>query len=196
MCRVCQEGDLGNYIQVSKLGQMFLVLPAIIASTIFPQTAAGFKEQVKHSMQILSRMIFVFYLIIIILLAATGYRLFPFVFGPTFEDMYAAFLWLSPGILSLSILAFLSAYHAGKNLVIINLTGAVIALVIIVIGDLLLIPRFGIIAAAQVSSVGYLSNLAYSLYHFIKEYKVGIGSFFILRRSDISRVRSILKRKA
>ena len=194
MCPVCREGDLGNYIQVSKLGQMFLVLPAMFASMIFPQTAAGFKEQVNHSMQVLSRMIFNAYLLILLFIALTGYRLFPFIFGESFMGMYSAFLWLAPGILSLSLLAILSAYNAGKNRVIVNLTGALIALVIIVAGDILLIPRYGIIAAAQVSSIGYASNLVYALYHFSKEYKLRVGGFFFMRKADVARIKNILSK--
>src|SRR5690242_13330172 len=32
---VCTDADLGNYIQVSKLGQMMLIVPQIIASVVF-----------------------------------------------------------------------------------------------------------------------------------------------------------------
>ena len=38
---VCTKADLGNYIQVSKLGQMMLIIPQIIASVVFPRTASG-----------------------------------------------------------------------------------------------------------------------------------------------------------
>jgi len=191
ICSVCKEGDLGNYIQVSKVGQIFLIVPAIIASAIFPRTAAGFREQVNSSMQVVSRFVFFTYLLVVLLLVFIGKRLFPFVYGDTFRDMYLPFLWLSPGILSLSVLAFLSAYNAGKDRVMINLVGALLALVVIVIGDILLIPRYGIIAAAMVSSLGYLSNLVYALYHFKKEYNSNLASFFIPGRSDVDRIKTI-----
>ena len=32
----CTAKDLGNYIQASKLGQMMLILPSILGSTLFP----------------------------------------------------------------------------------------------------------------------------------------------------------------
>ena len=42
---VCSAADLGNYIQVSKLGQMMLVVPQIIASVVFPRTASGIEPE-------------------------------------------------------------------------------------------------------------------------------------------------------
>ena len=41
---VCTAADLGNYIQVSKLGQMMLIIPQIIASVVFPRTASGMTD--------------------------------------------------------------------------------------------------------------------------------------------------------
>src|SRR6202042_3662537 len=37
--RFCSDNELGNYIQVSKIVQLFLILPLTIASIVFPYTA-------------------------------------------------------------------------------------------------------------------------------------------------------------
>jgi O-antigen/teichoic acid export membrane protein len=42
---VCTAADLGNYIQVSKIGQLMLLVPQIIASVVFPRTASGIHEK-------------------------------------------------------------------------------------------------------------------------------------------------------
>ncbi|HTE09962.1 MAG TPA: polysaccharide biosynthesis C-terminal domain-containing protein [Chitinophagaceae bacterium] len=192
ICKTCIEGDLGNYIQVSKIGQMFLLLPVIIASAIFPLTASGFRNEINNGLPVLARAILLLYLIILGFLAITGQWLFPWVYGETFERMYLPFILLIPGILSLSTIALLTAYNSGKNKMAINMKGSLIGLVVIVAGDWLLIPKYGIAAAAVVSSAGYISYLSYLLYVFKKEYNIAVSNFFIPVRADWQRLQQIL----
>ena len=178
----CSENALGNYIQVSKLGQIFMLVPSMIAAIIFPKTASGLHAGISDSLQVLSRFLFNIYIIVIFVLIVSGQWLFPFLYGKSFNEMYYAFLLLSPGILSLSTLALLSAYFAGKNKLTVNLAGSIFSLAVIIAGDILLIPKFGIRAAAGVSSGGYICYLMYSMHIFRKEHKNSIINFFILRK--------------
>jgi O-antigen/teichoic acid export membrane protein len=191
MCPVCNEADLGNYIQVSKLGQMFLLLPGILASAIFPHTAAGFREQVNNWLPSLVKGIFYIYLFIIIFFVLAGQWLFPWVYGETFDRMYLPFLFLVPGILSLSAISLLSAYNAGKNMVKTNVKGSVAGLAVIIAGDWFFIPKYGISAAAIVSSTGYLIYLVYLLYIFNKEYHIAAKYFFIPVAGDWQKLQKI-----
>ncbi len=186
----CSDQDLGNYIQVSKLGQIFLLVPTMLAAIIFPKTASQLDENMRSSLQSLSRILFTIYFSLIIILVICGKWLFPFIYGPTFDEMYKPFLYLSVGILSLSTQALLAAYFAGKNKLATNLIGSVIALIIIVTGDILLVPKYGINAAAAVSSSGYLCYLLYSIFVFNKEHKTKLSDFFVLKQSDISHLKS------
>ncbi|GAC1431415.1 MAG: hypothetical protein NVSMB7_07500 [Chitinophagaceae bacterium] len=191
MCKSCIEGDLGNYIQVSKTVHIFLLVPAIIASAIFPLTASGQKSRVNSMLPVLARTIIVFYMGILGLLVITGRWLFPWVYGETFDRMYLPFIFLIPGILSLSIIALVTAYNSGKNKIALNMKGSLVGLAVIVTGDLLLIPGYGIAAAASVSSAGYISYLGYLLYVFKKEYNIPVSNFFIPMRGDWQRFRQI-----
>lgn len=190
----CTEDALGNYIQVSKLGQIFMLVPSMIAAIIFPKTASGLYGGVSDSLQVLSRFLFNTYIIVIVVLIVSGKWLFPFLYGKSFNEMYYAFLLLSPGILSLSTLALLSAYFAGKNRLAVNLAGSVFSLLVIFAGDILLIPKFGIRAAAAVSSGGYICYLIYSMHIFRKEQKNSLINFFILKKSDMSYVTKLFQK--
>jgi O-antigen/teichoic acid export membrane protein len=106
--------------------------------------------------------------------------------------MYPAFLFLIPGILGLSTLYILTAYYAGKNRVMVNLKGASLTLFIIILGDALLIPSYGIIAAAAVSSAGYIAYHVYVLSIFTREYKTPAIGFFAFKLSDLSRFKRSL----
>lgn len=192
----CNASDLGNYIQVSKIAQVFFILPGILAGTVFPLTAGGQRQYVNDMLATISRLIFMFYIFCCGILALTGYWLFPALFGESFKNMYVPFLLLIPGILALSTLYTLTAYYAGKNKISINIKGASIALAFMIIADLFFIPKYGIIAAAIVSSMSYLLYHIYVLYTFITEYKTSAISFFNFNLSDIQKIRNSIFNKA
>ncbi|MEO7960476.1 MAG: oligosaccharide flippase family protein, partial [Ginsengibacter sp.] len=188
--------DLGNYIQVSKIVQMFFVLPGVLAAVVFPVTASGRRKEVNELVKMISRSVLFFYGVACLLLLVVGRWLFPLIFGESFNEMYVPFLLLIPGILSLSALYTLTAYYAGKNRVIVNLKGSLITLGIITVGDAILIPVYGINAAAAVSSVGYMFYYAYILSVFCKEYDTSLADFFIFKFSDISRIKNTIMGKS
>ena len=187
--KYCSADELGNYIQVSKLVHLFFILPTILASAVFPLTAQGQKEAIHKLLTLLSRSIFVIYIFVCLALALTGQWLFPLVFGASFSAMYQPFLWLIPGILALSGIYTLTAYFAGKNRIKVNIIGSVYALIVIFIGDIIFIPKYGIVAAAIVSSVGYLVYQVYIIRIFKKEYQSSVADFFIFRSSDWQQIK-------
>jgi len=190
--KYCTAQDLGNYIQVSKLGQMFILLPIIFASAIFPLTAGGQREEVNHVLKIMTRILLVLLGSCCLVLALTGNWLFPFVFGESFSRMYKPFLLLIPGILALSSLNPLAAYYAGKNRLGVNVKGSVFALMVIIAGDIIFIPRFGTQAAAAVSSLGYMVYYFYVLRIFTHEYQASIGEFYLIRSSDFRWLKTLI----
>ena len=59
--------DLGNYIQVAKLGQMLLIVPQIIASVVFPRTASGFdRQRINHIIMVMARLFSQLFLLLFI----------------------------------------------------------------------------------------------------------------------------------
>ena len=116
--------------------------------------------------------------------------------GATFDAMKLPFIILIPGIFSLSVLTLLAAYFSGKGKVKVNIQGTIIALVVVVVGDYLFVPRYGIIAAAAVSTVGYTVNLGYELYVFYKDYDINLFDFFRWRKEDYRWIKELLFKKA
>lgn len=188
--KYCSTEQLGNYIQVSKLAHLFFILPTILAGVVLPITAGGKKEDINQLLTLLSRTIFFFYLLACLVLAVTGKWLFPFVFGESFTDMYQPFLLLIPGILALSGIFTFTAYFAGRDRIKVNIWGSIYALLIIVIADMIFIPRYGINAAALISSIGYLVYQIYIIAVFKKEFKTALPDFFIFKFTDVQKLRN------
>lgn len=182
--KYCNDADLGNYIQACKLAQLFFILPSILAAVVFPMTASGRREEMNEKMQLLSRGLILAYCIACLGLVAVGYWLFPFVFGETFTNMYLPFVLLVPAILSYSVIHLLAAYYSGKKVLSVNFKGNLVALIIIVVGDMLIIPRFGITGAAIVSSIGYICYMSFILLMHRKEYKSSFADFLFFRKKD------------
>jgi O-antigen/teichoic acid export membrane protein len=192
--KFCTLPELGNYIQVSKLGQMLLIVPSIISSVVFPHTAGGMpREEMKDKILRIGRIISVLYIILFAFILLAGKWMFPFIFGYTYRLMYYPFLLLLPGIWALSNLFVLSAYFGGVNKVKVNVMGAAIALLVIVAGDVIFIPAYGIKGAAAVSSAGYFVNFFYSFFHMKKEHPVSIKQYLPLNKVDIQWLRSIIR---
>ena len=187
--RYCNPDELGNYIQISKVAQMFFILPAILAGALFPLIAGNHIGKIENTLKVISRTIFFLYLLGCGVLIIVGKWLFPFVFGESFSGMYQPFLFLIPGILVLSTLYTLTAYFSGKNKVSVNLMGSFLALIVIVAGDALLIPKYGIIAAASVSSLGYITYHIFVLYTFNRIHRSGVVDFFYFRLSDLKKLK-------
>jgi O-antigen/teichoic acid export membrane protein len=181
----CSIMELGNYIQVSKLGQIFILLPTTMASAVFIHTASK-KEPGTESLKLISRWVTFFYTIAICAIILLGSRLFPFLYGPSFNLMYKPFLLLSPGIISISTLTLLTSYYAGRGMVLINVKGAFYALLIILTGNFFFTPKYGIYAAALTSSLGYIFYQVYVMSVFKKEYKdTRLSDFFVPMRKDL-----------
>ena len=183
---IADKNELGNYIQISRLGQMLLIIPSIIASTVFSVTAEGSSTQMPQRVQQLSRIIFFVAVSCCVVLLLCGKWLFPFIFGSSFDNMYTPFLFLVPGIISIATLYPFTAYYSGKNEIAKNIAGSLVALVIIILGDYVLIPKLGINGAAIISSIGYISYEVYILYLFKKETGVSIADSFIIKKGDFN----------
>lgn len=192
--KYCTAQELGNYIQVSKLGQMLLIIPTIIASVVLPQTAGGGTEhtEMKENIIRIGRIFTILHVFLFLMILLSGKWIFPFVFGQTFQLMYIPFLLLMPGIWALSNVTILNAYFAGINKVKINVQGASLALLVILAGDFIFIPQYGIFAAAIVSTAGYTVNFMYSFFILQKEHPVSISKYLSLNKKDIISLRSLI----
>ena len=189
---LCNAAELGNYIQVSKIAQLFFILPTILASIVFPLTISKPKDQILRWITGLSRFIFFIYVIVCIIAIACGYWLFPFVFGDTFTDMYVPFVLLVPGILSLSVSFTLTAYFAGIKKLDVNIKASLLALIIVLIGNFMALNFYSINVAAIVSSLSYFFLMIYLIAVIKKQQPIPTSAFFIFKLQDFADLKSII----
>ncbi len=183
--KYCSEIALSNYVQVSKMGQLLVLLPTIIAGVVFPYSS-GFEEDLYLvKLHALCRIIGFLFLPVAILVIISGYWIFPWLFGDGFADMYPAMLFYLPGFYFLSIVTLLAAYIAGRAMLTKNLVASGIALVIVIAGDIFLIPVWGINGAAAVSSLSYFLCMVYLLWIFKQHFGSKPKDFFVIQLKDL-----------
>lgn len=190
----CSNASLSNYIQVSKFGQLLILVPSIIGSLVFPYSAGNTTVMTVDKVQQLCRAITLIFIPVTFILIVTAYWILPWIFGTGFNQMYTALLLYLPGFFALSIVTVLAAHLGGKKMLKYNLAASFMALVLVVTGDVLLIPTGGINAAAAVSSVGYMACAVYLLWVFKVKFNCNAGPFFSIKRNEINYIlKSYLK---
>ena len=192
--KYCSNIALGNYVQVSKFGQLLILVPSIIGSIVFPYSAGNNSAMPVSKVQQLCRTITLIYIPVTLTIVLTAYWILPWIFGEGFNLMYTSLLLYLPGFFSLSIIAVLAANLAGKKMLNANLLASLIALIVVVIGDVLLIPIAGINAAAAVSSVAYIVCGIYLLWFYKKKFHCNVTDFFSFNKEEIKDIFNHLKK--
>ncbi len=183
--RYCNPIALSNYMQVSKIGQLLVLIPTMIATVIFPYSSGAAEGEYLPQLQSVCRTVSVFFMPAALLLIVSGYWLFPWLFGEGFGQMYQAILYYLPGFYALSMVTLLASFLAGRAKLSVNLVGSLLALIVIATGDVLLIPLLGINAAAAVSSVGYFACGIYQLRYYKRTFNCSITDFFVPRKNEL-----------
>jgi O-antigen/teichoic acid export membrane protein len=190
----CSSLELGNYIQASKIGQVFLVLPAVVSSAIFPLTASGMLPYPAKNIESLSRSLLFFSSVPAVGLLCSGKWVFPFIFGHSFAAMYIPFALLTPGILAFCVISPITAYYGGRRILHVNFFSLVIAVTCMVALDAVFVPRYGIRAAALVTSLCYMIYCTCLLGFYKKDHDVAVANFFVIRKSDFEWVKKVFSK--
>ncbi len=152
---------LSNYIQCGKIGQYFIYFSAVISSTILPFIAT---DKIATNFIAWKKMMTPYFLIIFsgaFILIFFGQYLYPFIYGNDFSEMNKYMIILLPGYVCLGMLTLVNAIYIGKGNIKKILTGDIIGLTIVFTGDSFLIPEFGVVAAAIISSLSYILVFLY-----------------------------------
>lgn len=179
--------DLGNYLQASKFAQILLVVPQIIAGTIFPQIAV--KSQRSEVLNVIGRLVRFFsftFLILFLVLIIVGKSFFALLFGETFIGMYWPTIFLIPGIYCLSISSLYSAYFSGTKKTSVNLYAALISISVMIVISFLCKSFYSIKIAAIISSIAYLIECMYVGVKFYKtqDNKFSVKALFSISKTD------------
>ena len=178
--------SVGLYSVSVSTAELIWYIPNSISSALFPKsstidkgTAANLTAQACRQTLVVSSLLALF-------LAVTGPFLIPFIYGDNFQDAVPAFLWLLPGILSVSLSKIISANLSGTGKPQYTTYTSAITVVITIALDIALIPLLGIVGAAIASSIAYIASAILSVWWFSRETHTNWLDVIIPKRDDLS----------
>jgi O-antigen/teichoic acid export membrane protein len=187
------QATLGVYAVAVNASEILFYLPAAAATAILPLAARAHPGDRPHHVVGAFRSVALLTLAAVAAAAVVGPLLLPLVFGAPFDASIAPFLLLLPGTAGyLALAVFSNALMAsgapGRSSV-----GAIVSVVVMVVLDLVLVPRYGAEGAAAAASTGYVVGGVSSLLLFR-----GLGPFpwrslVVPRREDGALVRALVE---
>jgi O-antigen/teichoic acid export membrane protein len=146
---------VGIYTAAVALAELLWHLPNAVSFVIFPKASASRTEDLNR----LTPRIFALTLGITVVggifIALLGRQLIQTIYSDLFLPAYQPLLALLPGVILLGGGKVLTNEIAGRGYVHYNSVNAGLALVLTVIFDLLLIPRWGVLGASWASTIAY-----------------------------------------
>jgi O-antigen/teichoic acid export membrane protein len=135
-----------------------LVLPDLVAGAMTP-------AMLRNMMLTLTLVL----LAGLVLVGGTAPMLIPLLFGPAYQQACLPLWILLPGFVALSLQVLLSQYFAARDFPIFLAGYWLLAVSINVMSNLLLIPRYGMVAAAANSTLSYILVFSLVFLRFRKE---------------------------
>jgi O-antigen/teichoic acid export membrane protein len=184
------EEQVGLYALASRIGQLFLVLPALVAGVILPSIAADPGARVPFER--LFRGINTINILIMALLGVAAFLVVPLIFGLEFEGSVFPLLILLPGIFSLAGQTLMAAYFAAKGRPSVNTLSSFLTLLLVLILDLWLIPTKGAEGAAIASTIAYSLGFLFSYWKYCLSEKYPPGAI-LASLEDVAGIRTLIR---
>jgi len=137
------------------MAEMLWYLPNSVGFVIFPKAAATRAEEMNRFTPRIFRLTLGLTALGAVALALLGRFLIDLVYTSAFASAYVPLLALLPGVVLLGGAKVLTNEIAGRGYLQYNSINSGIALVLTIILDLVLIPRYGVLGAAIASSIAY-----------------------------------------
>jgi O-antigen/teichoic acid export membrane protein len=151
---------VGCYAVASKAAELFRPLSASLTFVLRPLIASLPVGEARARGMFLYRRTFVLNLIAVVIMAFVGRPLIVGLFGAEFVSAVPAFQLLLIGLAVNGADGVLSGYNVGIGRPELNTYTALAGVAVTLVGDVTLIPPFGLIGAAITSSAAYLVRAA------------------------------------
>jgi len=175
--------EAGVYGVASQVGNLLLMLPAVIATLLFPRVASDPEPRGGFTVRVTRHAAFVM-LVLCCGTAALSFVL-PLIYGARFGDVVVQLLILLPGVLFLALESILVQHFTGTGLPV-AIPVFWITTVIVNVGlNLVLVPRWGARAAAITSSVSYALIFLLVTFYFCLRTARRPGEIFVLSRAEL-----------
>lgn len=175
--------ETGVYAVASQVANLLLMLPAVIATLLFPRVASRQDERGEFAVRVTRHASFV--MLITCLAAAAGSFALPLIYGARFADATIQLLILLPGVFLVGIESVLVQHFTGTGMPVAITVFWLITLAVNLGLNLTLVPVFGARGAAATSTVSYSLIFCFVAGYFCLKTKRRPVEMFWLRNQEL-----------
>ena len=182
------ESQVGIYSVGISISEMIWQIPLSLGVVLFARSLSWSPRQARHRLDhvlLLLRIMFPVSALCAGGLFLVSHFLVPVLYGKEFTDSIAVLAWLLPGTVPMTLFLFMHFYAAGQGNPQLALNGFIPAVILSILLNLYLIPKFGYLGAAFSSTFSYAFGSTVYVFFFRKIYPCRILDIIALRRSDI-----------
>ena len=178
--------SLGIFAQASKFVQLLWVIPSILAGMIMPALKKENEKLTTDGLVSICRLMVFTHLILGFILIALSAFIYKFFLPNVYYKGFFSLLIMLPGYLVYIVNIILAAYFSANRLLWVNLYGSILCCVLMLLFDLLLIPRLNYIGAGIANLLTYSITIIFIIFQAKKFIKVAFKDFFIIKKSDFN----------
>lgn len=192
--RYAGPADVGIYSVGVAISEMIWLIPGSIALVQYSKIANVEDSAYSKDLTVrLSKFSFLITFLCVIVLLFIPEKVLTIIFGSDFSQVKNIFIYLSVGISSFGFTVILSHYFAGTGRYKINTIAAFLGFIITIVGNFLLIPKYGYKGAGITASASYLATSLFLFLAFIKIADMRLLAFK-LNRGDFDTFSNILSK--
>jgi O-antigen/teichoic acid export membrane protein len=162
--------SLGIYGVAVQGADALILLPALAGLILFPRIAAQDDDRSAAMTALVSRHTALLMAVLCVGTALAAFWVVPFLFGEPYRGAAIALWVLLPGVLCYSLQAILQNDLSGRGYPAILPAAWGVALAVNVLGNIALLPHFGVAAAAASSSLAYALAYFMTLRHWTRRF--------------------------
>lgn len=184
---------VGIYTVAVNITEKLWLLSNAISTVLLPKLSQLSNDEDKRKLltPLIARWVFWLTLIASLILAAIGSYVIQLVFGSDFKEAYSVMLVLIPGIVVGACSKVLANDIAARGRPELNLATSWVVVIFNIVGNIVLIPRFGIQGAAAATSFAYVVNFIMRLAMHNHFTKVKFYKNFVIQLDDVYTIKSI-----
>lgn len=192
MDKLSTSYELGLYSKGAAITEYLWQIPMLFSTIVFARSAAAKdpKEFSKKVAQLL-RLSFILIGVTSLILWAFSKYIIIGMYGKAFFGSISVLNYLLPGVLILTIFKVMNMDLAGRGKPWIAMKAMVPALIINVVLNLILIPKYGANGSAISSTVSYTASGILFLFLYSRETQMPIKDIVAFRKSDFNPIKNI-----
>ncbi|MEO0288312.1 MAG: polysaccharide biosynthesis C-terminal domain-containing protein [candidate division WOR-3 bacterium] len=150
-------------------------------------------QDVKDSFELSMRIVNSINILVATFIVITAYPLITILYSPAYKESIIPMIILAPAILSNGYAKMLSSELSGDGIINIQLFASIISVMLNILLNLVLIPKFKIVGASFASLFSYSLNTLIILIFFLKHYKKSFKNMMIINRTDLIKIMNYFK---